>query len=232
MAGFDSKLCVAEAFAELAATHPADKVTVGMVAERIGKHRKTFYYHFSDKQQLVVWLFRYDLACGIRELFDGDQLVYEPATAENAYPDLPFYVRNLQEDGRMYNAPFFDAMSRSLERRRPYYRNVLLSRGPGSLEEYLYRLYQPEIVRDIHLLIERKLEGEGLLDRTGELGHLSEGSGIGFTADFFTGAFIQRIVKRLVDEPVQRSLDEVKPFENIVHDSLMLLIDRAVGMLR
>ncbi len=232
MAGFESKLCVAQAFAELAETQPIDRITVGMVADRIGKHRKTFYYHFSDKSELVIWLFRYDLAQGITALFDGDELVYEPADAEGSYPQLPFYVRGYRGGGRLYNAPFFDTMSRSLELRRAYYRNVLSCRGAGSLEAYLYRLYQPQIIEDIRFLLGKRLEREGLLDRAGEFDALAGGAGIQFAADFFTGAFIQRIVARLMAEPSQRSLEEVRPFENIVHDSLWLLIDRAVDTWR
>ncbi len=231
MAGYDSKLCVAEAFASLVQTMPLERVTVGMVAERIGKHRKTFYYHFSDRGEVITWLFRYDLAQGLKALFDDGLLVCEPA-GEGAYPTLPFYVRNMQSDGRLYNAPFFDELSRTLERRRAYYRAVLSVRGPGSLEEYLYRLYRPQIKQDIMLLIERRLADEGPLERAVEQELLSGGSNVDFLAEFFTGAFIQRMVKRLLDEPCQRSLEEVRPYENIVHDSLALLIERSVNSRR
>ncbi|MEG2934105.1 MAG: hypothetical protein RR842_11030 [Gordonibacter sp.] len=227
---FESKRCVAEAFASLASSAPVDKITVGMVAELTGKHRKTFYYHFTDKREVIVWLFRYDLSCGLMERFDEAELVFEEDAGAGTYPALPFYVRNLQQGGRMYNAPFFDEVSRSLERRRAYYRNVLSHHSQGSLEDYLYRLYQPEIKRDIGLLIECRLEGEDLIDQADELKLLTGGAGVDFLAEMFTGTFIQRIVKRLIDEPAQRSLDEVRPFENIVHDSLALLINRALEL--
>ena len=226
----DSKLCVAEGFASLAAVMPIDKITVGMVADNIGKHRKTFYYHFADKGELIVWLFRHDLAIGLEGRFDASNLVYESSRGEGSYPELPYYVRYLGEYGRLYNAPFFDEVSRSLERRRIYYRNVMSCHSPGSLEDYLYTLYRPEIEHDIGLLIEYRLASEDAIDRAAELDLLTGGAGIDFLAEFFTGAFIQRIIKRLIDAPSQRSLDEVRPFENIIHDSLSLLIDRAVDM--
>lgn len=228
MKSYRAKLEVAEAFVALAEEMPIDKVTVGMVAERVGRHRKTFYYHFADKEELIVWLFRYDLARGITQEFPVGELVFEPEGEPGAYPDLPFYVRNVLSDGRLYHAAFFFALSRSLEHRRSYYRRVFSYRGTGSIEDYLYRLYCPQIKRDIAYLAARELDRLPPLERAERCRVLEAGAGTDFLAEFFTGAFIERIVKRLVDEPAQRSLDDVRPFENIIHDSLELLFAHVV----
>lgn len=54
----EAKLQLATAFAELAGQTPPERITINMIVDRLGKHRKTFYYHFSGKEQLIIWLFR------------------------------------------------------------------------------------------------------------------------------------------------------------------------------
>lgn len=222
MRGFDSKLSFAESFIDLAETTPIDKITVNMIVERIGKHRKTFYYHFSDKEDLMRWLFRFDLAQGLENEFGMAHLVYEGAGG--SYPDFPFYVRNVLGNGRIYNARFFEAFARSLESRRTYYRAVFSFRGLGSLEHYLYDLYCPELKADIVHLIRESLAEEPAILQAEQSERLLSGDGVDFLAEFFTGAFVQRIIKRLIDDPSRRTIDDIRPYENVIHDSLWLLI--------
>lgn len=222
MRGTDSKLSFAESFIGLTETMPMDKITVNMIVERIGKHRKTFYYHFSDKDDLMRWLFRYDLAQGLESEFGAAQLVYEGDGG--SYPEFPFYVRNVLGNGRIYNALFFEAFARSLESRRAYYRAVFAVRGLGSMESYLYDLYCPELKRDIVHLVEVGLADKPALLQTECRERLERGEGVDFLAGFYTGAFIQRFVKRLIDDSSRRTIDDIRPYENVIHDSLWLLI--------
>lgn len=46
----EAKLQLATAFAELAGQTPPERITINMIVDRLGKHRKTFYYHFSGKE--------------------------------------------------------------------------------------------------------------------------------------------------------------------------------------
>ncbi|MGN0302333.1 MAG: TetR family transcriptional regulator, partial [Anaerotardibacter sp.] len=61
MAALDTKLLIADAFVELCEENGLRKVSISDVVAKTGKNRKTFYYHFVDKESLIIWKFRYDL---------------------------------------------------------------------------------------------------------------------------------------------------------------------------
>ena len=224
----DAKLRLAEAFVRLVETMPAERITVNMIAEQAGKHRKTFYSHFGDKEQLVVWLFRYDLACGLLDKFPEDLLVWETGSPESTLAAFPFYARKIEDSGRIYNAPFFAALSYSLERRRTYYRRMFSTRGPGTLDFYLHQLFFPVIREDILFLIDRRVEEQAPLVRQAVRERLTGNAGVDFLAEFYTGAFLSRFVERLNYTSARRTARDILPFENVVHDSLAALIRQEV----
>lgn len=57
-----TKRALAQALKELLAQEPFEKVSVSAVCARAGVNRKSFYYHFKDKYDLVVWIFRTEFA--------------------------------------------------------------------------------------------------------------------------------------------------------------------------
>ena len=61
MGPLDTKLLIADAFVELCDEMPLKKVSISDIVERTGKNRKTFYYHFENKDRLIIWIFRYDM---------------------------------------------------------------------------------------------------------------------------------------------------------------------------
>lgn len=219
-----SKLCFAEAFISLVELMSVDKITVNMIVETIGKHRKTFYYHFSDKRQLIVWIFRYDLAQGLLDAFPQDVLVYEESSQNNLFAEFPYYVLNIKGTARIYNAPFFELFARSLEKRRTYYREVFSQVGLGTLEDYLYQLYQPRLKEDIYFLINSGLICDNSMQSALLKEHLIHGSAVDFLAEFYTGAFISRFIRRLNWAQSKRTVEEVMPYENVIHDSIFLLL--------
>ncbi len=224
-----AKLQLAEAFASMVERMPAERITVSMVTDAIGKHRKTFYYHFQSKEQLIIWLFRYDLACALEERFPPEKLVYEPPADDSICGDFPFYVRNVQESGRIYNTPFFSMLATVLEKRRSYYRFIFSMRGPGTLDYYLHQLYQPVIREDVEMILERELTGVGPLQRERIRDVFCRNAGIDFLAEFYTDAFLARFVERLTYSSSRRAARDIIPFENIIHDSLTAFIRQEIA---
>lgn len=62
-----TKKAIAQAMKELMQEMPFDKITAGDIVERSGVSRKTFYYHFKDKYDLVNWIFSSEIIDGIVE---------------------------------------------------------------------------------------------------------------------------------------------------------------------
>lgn len=52
-----TKHALAQALKALTETLPFDKISVGNICAQCGLNRKSFYYHFKDKYDLVNWIY-------------------------------------------------------------------------------------------------------------------------------------------------------------------------------
>lgn len=52
-----TKQALSQALKELIRNHEFDKISVGNICEVCGMNRKSFYYHFKDKYDLVNWIY-------------------------------------------------------------------------------------------------------------------------------------------------------------------------------
>lgn len=52
-----TKRALASSLKELMVEQPFDKINVAQICERCNMNRKSFYYHFKDKYDLVNWIF-------------------------------------------------------------------------------------------------------------------------------------------------------------------------------
>ena len=58
---------------------------------------------------------------------------------------------------------------------------------------------------------------------------MEESAAIDFLAEFFTGSFISRVITRIHDTGFNRSMHDIAPFENVIHESLQLMIAKHLG---
>ena len=52
-----AKNALAASMKKLMSKNPFSKISVGDICEDCGMNRKSFYYHFRDKYDLVNWIF-------------------------------------------------------------------------------------------------------------------------------------------------------------------------------
>ncbi len=79
---------------------PFDKISVIDICEGCGMNRKSFYYHFKDKYDLVSWIFYTDfiLLASTRTYNDGWDLIR--TLADLFYADKDFYRCALEIEGQ------------------------------------------------------------------------------------------------------------------------------------
>ena len=109
-----TKLIIARSLISLMQKMPLDKISVARIADNCGLNRHTFYYHFIDKQDLVRWIFDYDISRHI-----GIPLITDIEEARRT-----FFIRKIIEV--MYT-------------NKSFYTNSLNSSSQNSLHEYLYK---------------------------------------------------------------------------------------------
>lgn len=62
-----TKRALASALRELMEEVPFDKIQVTHICERCNMNRKSFYYHFRDKYDLLNWIFDTEMISMIRD---------------------------------------------------------------------------------------------------------------------------------------------------------------------
>lgn len=87
----NTKVLFADTLREMIKEMPFDKVRVGELCKRCGANRRTFYYHFIDKYDLVAWIWMNDYM----KALDAEQgrytLQHVINTLELMYKDRSFY---------------------------------------------------------------------------------------------------------------------------------------------
>ena len=132
----DTKSKIVSTFWDLAHSMPANKITVGILTEKCGISRQSFYYHFHDIMEVLSWsistniqkVFTQTEKCGsdrealsiLIRLFIENVNRIEPLFTENAQPKLRcLFLDSLQESlkefcNRRHASALQDAAERDL----------------------------------------------------------------------------------------------------------------------
>ena len=195
---------ISDAFVELCDEMPLRKVSISDIVERTGKNRKTFYYHFENKDKLIVWIFRYDLGRVLKQHFSESVLLYEN-DPDDPTAKFPYYITQKSGVRSLDHAEFFQCFAEVLEGRRNFYRQALVDNGPYSLRNYLYRLYLDAMRPDIDIILANRYLPAQNID---------------FLAEFYTCAFLYYYIRRCDQNSVESLAGDCGPFANIIHSSL------------
>ncbi len=83
-----TKKVLAYALKDLMAQRPLAKITVGDICDACDMNRKSFYYHFRDKYDLVNWIF-------YTEFFDDYQQETEANPSDALHKICQFFEKNM-----------------------------------------------------------------------------------------------------------------------------------------
>ena len=96
---------------EMVKKMPIEKVRVGDLCKRCGADRRTFYYHFMDKYDLVAWIFTRDYTASLEAEQGNYTLQHSINILEKMYQNKEFYKAafsdNSQNAIRHYTYKFF-----------------------------------------------------------------------------------------------------------------------------
>ena len=109
-----TKKAMAEALKELSVNAPFAKISIGDICKKCNMSRKTFYYHFKDKEDLVNWIFDTEFIANARNntyesVWDAieDLLKY-------FYRNINFYKKILFYEGQNSFALYFNELIHSI----------------------------------------------------------------------------------------------------------------------
>lgn len=122
-----TKRALASALRELMQEVPFDKIQVTHICERCDMNRKSFYYHFMDKYDLVNWIF-----------------------------DTEFITLAMEGANEMPSDDRWELIERVCKyfyENRDFYRNALKIKGQNSFSDHLQEYYFPLIKLRVARLI-------------------------------------------------------------------------------
>lgn len=90
-----TKHLMADTLKKLTKSIPLDKITVRDIVDVCGLNRKTFYYHFQDKQALINWIFDTEFA-SLTSLKSDNAIINE--LLEHLYENKEFYMAAITSD--------------------------------------------------------------------------------------------------------------------------------------
>lgn len=102
-----TKLALAESLKELMKNKTFEKISVGEICNGCDMNRKSFYYHFKDKYDLVNWIFDTEISVDIN--YESNDDVWKMLTKLCMYffENKAFYRKALQIRGQNSFSEYF-----------------------------------------------------------------------------------------------------------------------------
>src|SRR5699024_9330005 len=102
-----TKHALAQALKALTETLPFDKISVGNICAQCDMNRKSFYYHFKDKYDLVNWIYYTECVAALKEknYQNGWDLLVDLCTY--FYENRSFYRKTLNVEGQNSLSEYF-----------------------------------------------------------------------------------------------------------------------------
>ena len=109
-----TKRALSTALKELMENEPFSKISVGDICEKCEMNRKSFYYHFRDKYDLVSWIYDTECIAALRqkECSSGWEMLEE--LSAYFYENRSFYRKILDIDGQNSFSEYFREMMASV----------------------------------------------------------------------------------------------------------------------
>jgi len=103
---------LARAMKELMTERPFAKISIQDICSRCGISRKSFYYHFRDKYDLVNWIFYTEFLSLIADKEYDDGWQYLTDVCQYLDQNRRFYINALSVDGQNSFQEYFYEVSR------------------------------------------------------------------------------------------------------------------------
>ncbi len=119
-----TKNALAVSMKKLMEKKPFSKISVGDICEDCGMNRKSFYYHFRDKYDLVNWIFYVD------------------------------FIERMEWSSWRNGGDMLEALCSHFYRERLFYQNALQVEGQNSFREYFCGMLRPVLMLLTQNLVE------------------------------------------------------------------------------
>lgn len=124
-----TKRALAASMKELMSQRPFAKVNVGDICDHCGMNRKSFYYHFRDKYDLVNWIFQTEFISVMRNRPFSNAWEVFTSLCQYFYDNRLFYNNALSVEGQNSFTEYFQSTV------KPYIRAAIQELYPTDREQ-------------------------------------------------------------------------------------------------
>ncbi|GFI61733.1 HTH-type dhaKLM operon transcriptional activator DhaS [Clostridiales bacterium] len=109
-----TKRALASALKELMQTKPFPKISIVDICKKCDINRKSFYYHFKDKYDLINWIYNTEFESGLKDKDYNSELELVEEVCTYFYNNRDFYKRALMIEGQNSFLDYFRGVFKSL----------------------------------------------------------------------------------------------------------------------
>lgn len=132
-----TKRALADALKSLMSEMPFDKITVTQICDRCSMNRKSFYYHFKDKYDLVNWIFDTEILALIEQ-----ESLYSLQPHNHSLEQILQNHETFSSSTADYHAGL-DLFCEYFYQNRHFYRAALQIHGQNSFTDHFRSFLQP-----------------------------------------------------------------------------------------
>lgn len=148
----NTKLLIADGFIEKVSASSLARLRIADLIDALDINRNTFYYHFSSKYDVAMWIFRRDLATELYASFPDDCLVKSLIGGKEDDSPSPYYV-HVEIGAHMLDfSGFLKALVRCTAKREEFYRR-LFATGELEFASCVTNLFYPAVRGDIDFIL-------------------------------------------------------------------------------
>lgn len=103
-----TKKALGESLKKLLAEKPFDKISIKDICEECGMNRNSFYYHFKDKQDLIIWIFDFEFLAKVQKREFKDVFEFFEAVCEYFFENKSYYVKAFEITGQNCFSDYFE----------------------------------------------------------------------------------------------------------------------------
>ena len=109
-----TKQALSQALKELLLTQSFDKISVGNICEKCGMNRKSFYYHFRDKYDLVNWIYYTDFLAVVKKEEDISPYELLESICTYFHDNRQFYQKTFMVEGQNSFTEYFSDILKAI----------------------------------------------------------------------------------------------------------------------
>lgn len=113
-----TKAALGGALKKLVTEKPFEKISVGEICDLCNMNRKSFYYHFHDKYELVIWIFETEFCNSTNDYTRGNVWHTILSLCEYFHKNKSFYKKILLIDGQNCFTEYFSTLCKNSFKKR------------------------------------------------------------------------------------------------------------------